>query len=100
MRHGARVIGPASEEFLEAVRWYEAQRPGLGAALYDAVNTTIESIEGHPEIGTVAHQDPQTRRVLVARVPYQIVYHLHGDEIVIVAIAHLKRRPGFWKHRN
>jgi len=100
VNRGARVIGPASEEFMEAVRWYEAQRPGLGAALYDAVNTTIDSIEEQSEIGSVVHHDPQTRRVLVPRFPYQIVYHRHGDEAVIVAIAHLKRRPGYWKHRN
>jgi plasmid stabilization system protein ParE len=82
------------------VRWYEAQWPGLGAQLFDAVAATIEGIETQPEIGAPARPDPQTRRVLVERFPYQVVYRLEGNEIVVVAIVHLKRRPGYWQHRS
>ena len=95
-----RIAGPASEEFTEAVRWYETRRPGLGAELYDAVNATIEGIERQPEIGATTYDDPKSRRILVARFPYHVVYRLEDDEIVILAIAHMKRRPGFWKHRS
>ena len=97
---GVRIAGPASEEFTEAVRWYESRRPGLGAELYDAVKATIESIERQPEIGATAYEDPKSRRVLVARFPYHVVYRLEDDEILILAIVHMKRRPGFWKHRS
>lgn len=97
---GVRIAGPASEEFTEAVRWYEMRRPGLGAELYDAVNATIEGIERQPEIGATAYEDHQSRRMLVAGFPYHVVYRLQADEIVILAIAHMKRRPGFWKHRS
>ena len=100
MRRGARVTEPASDEFTDAVRWYEAQRPGLGAELFDAVVATIAGIERQPEIGAAAWPDPQTKRVLVERFPYQVVYRLEMNEIAIVAIAHLKRRPGYWQHRS
>lgn len=100
MRRGVRIIGPASDEVTEAVRWYETRRPGLGSELYDAVTATIEGIERQPKIGTAVYRDPQTRRVLVMRFPYQIVYRLDQNEIVVVAIAHLKRRPRYWKHRS
>jgi len=40
-----------------------------------------------------------TRRILLRRFPYQIVYRLKPDGIVVVAVAHLKRRPGYWKSR-
>jgi hypothetical protein len=43
--------------------------------------------------------DGLTRRALVARFPYQVVYRIRPGEIVIVAVAHLKRRPGYWKNR-
>jgi plasmid stabilization system protein ParE len=99
-KRGLRIAGPASEEFTEAVRWYETRRPGLGADLYDAVNAAIEGIERQPEIGTTAYADPRSKRVLVSRFPYHVVYRLQPDEIVILAIAHMKRRPGFWKHRG
>jgi toxin ParE1/3/4 len=95
-----RIAGPAAEEFTEAVRWYEARRPHLGAELYDAVNATIEGIERQPEIGATAYEGPKSRRVSVARFPYHVVYRLEEDAIVILAIAHMKRRPGFWKHRS
>jgi plasmid stabilization system protein ParE len=100
VRLGVRISEPASDEFTDAVRWYETRRPGLGAELFDAVVESIESIERQPEIGTAIYPDPQTRRVLVVRFPYQVVYRLDQNEIVVVAIAHLKRRPGFWNHRS
>lgn len=90
----------ASEEFSEAVRWYEEQRPGLGAEFFDAVTATIALIEARPETGAVVSRAGVTRRALVSRFPYQVVYHFAGREIVIVAFAHLKRRPGYWKKRR
>jgi hypothetical protein len=67
--------------------------------LFDAVTATIETVETQPEIGAADYADPQTRRVLVARFPDQVVYRLDQSEIVVLAIAHLKRRPGYWQHR-
>jgi len=95
-----RTGEPASDEFTEAVRWYEARRSGLGAEFFDAVAATVSLIETNPEIGTTISTDGHTRRALVARFPYQVVYRLRPTEIVMVAIAHLKRRPGYWKNRS
>lgn len=100
MRRGLRVSEPASDELTEAVRWYETRRPGLGAELFDAVVATIDLIERQPEIGTAGYPDPQTRRALVVHFPYQVVYRLDQSEVVVVAVAHLKRRPEYWKHRS
>ena len=100
MTRPTRSSEPASEEFSEAVRWYEARPPGLGGEFFDAVGTTLSLIETNPEIGTAVSADGQTRRALVAGFPYQVVYRLKPTELVIVAVAHLKRRPGYWKHRR
>ena len=100
MKRTVRVTEPASDELAAAVRWYETRRPGLGVELFDAIVASIELIEQQPEIGTAAFPDPETRRLLVARFPYQIVYLLDQSEVVVVAIAHLKRRPRYWKHRS
>ena len=94
-----RNLKAAREEFSAAVRWYEEQRPGLGGEFFDAVVHVTSLIQAQPEIGTPS-PDRQTRRVLVQRFPYQVVYRLSADEIVIVAIAHLKRRPGYWRKRK
>ena len=94
-----RNLKAAREEFAAAVRWYEQQRPGLGGEFFDAVVHVTSLIHAQPEMGTPS-RDHRTRRVLVQRFPYQVVYRLSEDEIVIVAIAHLKRRPGYWRKRK
>ena len=100
MTRRIRTSEPASDEFTEAVRWYEARCSGLGGEFFDAVAATVSLIETNPEIGTKISTDGHTRRALVARFPYQVVYRLRPTEIVIAAIAHLKRRPGYWKNRS
>jgi len=95
-----RSSTPASDEFAAAVHWYEEQRPGLGGEFFRAVTEGTDRIEGHPEIGTPLSPDRLTRRVLVPGFPYQIVYRLSPAEIVIVAVAHLSRRPGYWRSRT
>ena len=100
MTQRIRIAEPASDEFSEAVRWYEDRRSGLGSEFFEAIAATLSLIETNPEIGTTVSTDGQTRRALVARFPYQVVYRLRPTEIVIAAIAHLKRRPAYWKHRR
>jgi plasmid stabilization system protein ParE len=88
----------ASAEFEAAVRWYEERRRGLGVEFFDAVSLTMALIAERPEIGTLI--SGSTRRVVVSRFPYQVVYHLSPAHITIVAVAHLKRRPDYWKTRS
>jgi toxin ParE1/3/4 len=95
-----RNLRAAREEFAEALRWYEEQRAGLGAEFFDEVAATTARLEARPEIGTAVSQDGLTRRLLVPRFPYQVVYRVTPDEIVILAVAHLKRRPNHWKNRR
>lgn len=99
MTRRLRNLEAASKEFSAAVRRYEEQRRGLGREFFDAVVHATSLIETQSQIGTPS-PDGRTRRVLVRRFPYQIVYKVVADEIVIIAIAHLKRRPGYWKTRN
>lgn len=100
MTRALRSSSPASDEFAAAVRRYEEQRPGLGGDFYDAVNETIDLIKTHPEIGAPISADHKTRRSRVPNFPYHVVYRLRPHEIVIVAVAHAKRRPGYWRSRT
>ena len=79
--------------------WYEQRHSGLGAEFFDHVTAATSLIQTQPHIGTF---DPETRtrRVPVRRFPYQVVYHVSDKEIAIVAVAHTKRRPGYWKDRT
>jgi plasmid stabilization system protein ParE len=95
-----RIHSDASTELAEAVRWYESKRPGLGRDLLDDVASAIDRIARNPECGSSMTADQRTRRVLVSWFPYQLVYRLRPGELVVVAVAHLRRRPGYWKHRR
>jgi plasmid stabilization system protein ParE len=95
-----RIHSDASTELADAVRWYESKRPGLGRDLLDDVASANDRIARNPACGSSMTADRRTHRLLVSRFPYQLVYRLRPGEIVVVAVAHLKRRPGYWKHRR
>ena len=94
-----RILPEAAAELTEAVRWYEGKRRGLGRDLLHETAKVVDRLEENARGGTPMSADQRTRRLLIARFPYQVVYRLRPDEIVVVAVAHLKRRPGYWKHR-
>jgi toxin ParE1/3/4 len=92
----------ASDELEAAVLWYERQRPGLGEEFLQSVDEAIHRIQAFPEIGGLHPHIPYefgVRRLLVRRFPYTVVYLELRDEIRVLAIAHLKRRPGYWTER-
>ncbi|MEW6323459.1 MAG: type II toxin-antitoxin system RelE/ParE family toxin [Acidobacteriota bacterium] len=94
------LAAPASVEFAEAVRWYETKRPGLGADFYDAVAKTIALIREHPGVGHRSGGSGDYRQLLVDRFPYNIVYRERPADLYVIAVAHTKRRPGYWKDRG
>jgi plasmid stabilization system protein ParE len=95
-----RNLRAAREELAAAVRWFEEQRPGLGREFYDEVVATAARLQAFPEGGAPISPDQLTRRVIVSRFPYQVVYRLTPTEIIVLAVAHLKRRPSYWKDRE
>lgn len=94
-----RIHRLASRELAEAVNWYELKRPGLGAELFDEVSESIARLAQNPESGGPMSADHRTRRLLMTRFPYHLVYRVRPTEIVVVAVAHVKRRPEYWRHR-
>lgn len=95
-----QISEPASLELAEAVRWYEERRPRWGARLFDAVNATMALIESHPEIGSPRRGRPAARQLKVRGFPYLVAYRIRPDDVYVVALAHAKRRPGYWRHRS
>lgn len=87
----------AEEEMNEAARFYEERSPGLGRDFLDQVERTIESIAVHPHSGRQISEN--IRRRILGRFPFAILYSLEPDRIVIVAVMHLHRQPGYWKAR-
>lgn len=93
----------AEEEMEEAALWYEEQRPGLGGRLLAAVATTLDRIRRFPHAGaSVPHlpEDLPARQVVVKGFPYSVVFLLTPAGIDVLAIAHHRRRPGYWVARH
>lgn len=89
---------PAAEnEFLEAVRWGEDERPGRGLKLDALVQLAEQRIQKHAALGSQHIRG--TRRLVLVRYPYSLIYLVQADRCYIVAFAHAKRRPGYWEER-
>lgn len=93
-----RLLPEAEEELRAAARFYEALQPGLGLALLQEVRRAREHIAERPKASRVERGDIRARSVL--RFPYRLYYRVRPDEIVIVAVGHRRRRPGFWRNRT
>ncbi len=93
-----RFLRIAHFELDDAVEYYNnAQRPGLGYEFLREVFAAIECIKGFPEAWQPFHMG--TRRCLVRRFPYGVIYKQIDSLILIVAIASLHRKPDYWIDR-
>lgn len=93
-----RTLTPAREEFLEAAAFYSAETPRLGTEFIDDFEHALELIALNPGLGSPYEQN--TRRKLLRRFPFQIIYEIHTDHLVVVAVAHQRQRPGYWSDRQ
>ena len=93
-----RYLPSAREELNEAAAFYEVSVPGLGEAFLDDVERAIATVREGPGIGASVGRG--IRKAILRRFPFTIVYAQRDEEIVIVAIAHQRRRPGYWRGRQ
>lgn len=96
------VLGEEAErELAAAVDWYQEQA-GLGADLLIAVRAVAERISQRPGgFQLVSGVSPRlgVRRCVMGAFPYALVFVELPDVLHVVAFAHLKRRPGYWRSR-
>jgi plasmid stabilization system protein ParE len=87
----------AEAELQDAAAWYDERTPGLGLRFVRAVRNKSDQILESPQLGQLA---AGSRRILMGRFPYALVYReVSDEEIEIVAVAHLRRRSGYWALR-
>jgi plasmid stabilization system protein ParE len=91
------LVSPAEEELGEAVRFYEERRAGLGLEFLDAYEATIARVRERPEAWRVF--SPGFRRCLFERFPFALIYRVTESEIIVLAVMHLRREPGYWRAR-
>lgn len=89
---------PADDEFHATVRYYEDCRPGLGVEFAEEVYLTIARILEFSDAWAVMSKN--TRRYLVSRFPYGVIFQIKSRMLRIIAIANLYRHPDYWKNRT
>jgi toxin ParE1/3/4 len=87
----------ARGELFEASNYYESCRTELGQEFLAAVEAVVALVRQHPESGRVLRMP--FKRLLVRRFPYGIIYSVTDTTVYIVAVMHLKRKPGYWLER-
>lgn len=88
----------AEQELVDVVLWYESKQPGLGRRFRKEVEFVVGSIAQNPLLNR--ERDGGYRRVNCPVFPYYLPYFIRRDKIIVAAIAHEHRRPGYWNHRQ
>lgn len=92
----------AEAELKAAVQWYESKQQGLGLDFLNEVDAVFAIVASFPDRFPLAPLIPVrlgVRKCLTRRFPYGLYYVVLINEIRVLAVAHGKRRPGYWKDR-
>ncbi len=89
----------ARAEWDQAIAYYEKQQAGLGVDFQTEVDDTLDRIQQNPGLGA-PYKNTEYRVLLVHRFRYAVVNLETDDAISVMAIAHQRRRPGYWSRRK
>ncbi|MDJ0675394.1 MAG: type II toxin-antitoxin system RelE/ParE family toxin [Calothrix sp. MO_167.B42] len=88
----------ALTEYGETVQYYAERRAEIAQAFIDTVEDAIFRIRESPNRWGVIDED--VRRCLTQKFPYAILYTIEQEYILILAVMHCSRKPGYWKGRT
>jgi mRNA-degrading endonuclease RelE of RelBE toxin-antitoxin system len=92
-----RFLDPAGLDVDEAMAYYDSRQVGLGIRFLLAVADGLERILEQPEAWEKVTRS--ARKYRLHRFHFGIIYEIEGDELVIAAVADLRRQQGYWKRR-
>jgi len=93
----SEFLPEADEEFREAVRYYENEAPGVGLRFVAEVQRGVTLITENPFAAAAVGSG--IRRKVLNHFPYSLLYAVEPEFVVILAVAHHKRRPRYWRGR-
>lgn len=92
------ILEIACKEFRIAKEFYELEEPGLGARFENEIRQALLRIRKHPTAWSSERKE--IRRYFIHRFPYKILYSIQKEIIVVLAFAHLHRKPDYWIDRT
>ena len=97
MVYKLRVLDEAIVEVQEAILWYNDISNTLSADIESRFYLSLDDIQKQPE--TYPKLKKNFRQYNIGRFPYNVVYRLKGNLIIVLAFAHHKRKPNYWRKR-
>ena len=98
MKLDVYFLEPAENELVEAINYYNMQSYGLGFEFAIEVQKAIDRIIQYPN--SWSKLSTRTRKCRCNRFPYNVIYSLKDETIIIIAIMHTKRKPNYWDKRK
>ena len=87
----------ALDEYEDAARYYSNCQPGLELRFIACVESAFQRISVAPTQWRLFEED--VRRCLVHVFPYAVLYTIESDYVLIIAVMHCSREPGYWRNR-
>jgi toxin ParE1/3/4 len=92
-----RFLPAAEAELLKEVAYYSNVRDGLGIRFEQAVESAVKNAVSNPSGGAPSPKDTRSRRV--KGFPFSVVFRASATQILVVAVMHHRRAPGYWADR-
>src|SRR6266498_2038530 len=93
------IVRPLAEADLEqAASWYDEEHAGLGARFLNDVDQVFGRIRAMPMQFPIVSSN--IRRALLHTFPYAVYFREANEAVLVVAVLHLRRRPGVWRSRS
>ncbi len=97
MMWAVRYLPMARIDFDDSFNWYASRNVVAAERFVDAIDVALARICADPESFPLV--DRRHRACSLSRHPFRIIYRYCDDHLLVVAVAHAKRKPGFWRHR-
>jgi toxin ParE1/3/4 len=88
----------ALAELKSSIRWYLAQSPAAADRFVAEMDRAIDLVLAYPKRWPAGELN--TRKFVLQRFPYALIYKEKGPTVSILAIAHGNRQPGYWEDRD
>ena len=92
-----RFLTLAAQEVDDAVQWYKQQDKDASRGFLAELDHVVRLVKAYPLSARLI--EPEIRRFLFVSYPYELIYGIDKDTIVVVAVAHQQREPHYWADR-
>ena len=93
-----KLLNPAEKELDETYNYYEYKLSGLGEEFIKEFRAVLKRISIHPKAWQLVQNN--VRKCIMNKFPYNVIYSIEKDHLIILAISHQHRHPDNWKNRR